>query len=370
MNKVQLWSVGSADLASRAQRLEELHSAETERLLEELLVSTPELLGDGLTLIARQLSTDSGIPDLLGIDRDGRLIVLELKRGTLTRDAVAQVLDYASDLAERSEEDLARFVEEHSGHRGIDKIGDFADWYASAHPDAVEALDQPPRMILVGLGVDERARRIVNFLAESGVDIRLLTFQAFELDGRLIVARQVESAAVSPTRAMRPAKSKEENLEALMSYAAERGVKELLLEVAELIDRHTSAYRWPGKTSFSFSLQDRTSEGRPTLRSCVTLYVHGGRREALLLTLSPHAVAVAGEAVSELLAVLPSARAVGSSWAPVQVEIDRRNWPTVRPPLEKLIPELVAGWSRRLEAAEAESSSPTLTPLGEEILQP
>ena len=36
---------------------------------------------------------------MLGIDEYGRLVVFELKRGTLVREAVAQIIDYASDLA-------------------------------------------------------------------------------------------------------------------------------------------------------------------------------------------------------------------------------------------------------------------------------
>ena len=45
--------------------------------------------------------------DLLGVDQDGRLTVFELKRGILTRDAVAQSLDYASDLEAYEFERLA-----------------------------------------------------------------------------------------------------------------------------------------------------------------------------------------------------------------------------------------------------------------------
>lgn len=48
-------------------------------------------------------------------------------------------------------------------------------------------------MVLVGLGVDSRALRIVNYLSKSGIQIRLLTFNAFEHDGQLFIARQVES---------------------------------------------------------------------------------------------------------------------------------------------------------------------------------
>lgn len=335
-----------------------MKSSGTEERLEELLVSSPDLLGDGLTLIARQLTAESGIPDLLAIDRDGRVVVLELKRGTLTRDAVAQVLDYASDLAQWSEEELAAFVEEHSGRRGIDKIDDFHDWYDSNYPSAGDSLDQPPRMILVGLGADDRARRMVNFLAERGLEIRLLTFHVFELEGRLLVARQVESTPPSGGPLPSPRTNKEGNLAALLASADERGTKALLLEVADLLGgRLTGAYRWPGKTSFSFSLQERTPEGRPTLRSYVTVYLHGRRRDALLLTLSPKAVEAAASAIEHFVTETPGARSVDSSWAPVQVEIDRRSWPTQRPHVEALLPALLEGWKRRLEASDAEPAA-------------
>jgi hypothetical protein len=88
---------------------------EAERLLEDLIVREPNLLGRGMALVGRQLPTAGGPLDVLGVDQDGRLVVFELKRGVLTREAVAQVLDYASDLAEQGEEHLARLIETNSG---------------------------------------------------------------------------------------------------------------------------------------------------------------------------------------------------------------------------------------------------------------
>ena len=52
---------------------------------------------------------------------------LRLKRGTLTRDAVAQALDYASDLAVLGEDKFARLIDEHSGQNGIEAREGFAD---------------------------------------------------------------------------------------------------------------------------------------------------------------------------------------------------------------------------------------------------
>ena len=57
------------------------------------------MLERGLRLVGRQtLMTGGGYLDLLAVDGNGRLVVFELKRGFLSRDAVAQVIDYASDL--------------------------------------------------------------------------------------------------------------------------------------------------------------------------------------------------------------------------------------------------------------------------------
>ena len=193
MDKIQLWSVAWGEGKLSATAVERVDNAETEQDLEELLVASPDLLMDGLTLIGRQVPTDGGPLDLLGVDADGRLVVFELKKGTLTRDAVAQVLDYASDLAVLDHVTFGALIEKHSGRRGVDVIEDFADWYRREHPGESEFPIDRPRIVLVGLGVDDRARRIVDFLAESRVDIRLMTFHAFRESGRIFLARQVES---------------------------------------------------------------------------------------------------------------------------------------------------------------------------------
>ena len=55
---------------------------------------------------------------------------------------------------------------------------------------------KPLRMFLVGLGADDRTERMVRFLAQnSGMDISLLTFHAFDYNGKTILAKQVEVEA-------------------------------------------------------------------------------------------------------------------------------------------------------------------------------
>ena len=194
-NELQLWAINGS--SGGVVRIDSRNQAETEKLLEDTLVKQPNMLMPGLTLVGRQTPTAGGYLDLLGVDKDGRLIVFELKRGTLTRDAVTQVIDYASDLEAREFEDLCIHIRERSGAYGIDPIENFEEWYLQSFEG--HSL-KPVRMALVGLGVDDNATRIVTFLAERGVEIDLMTFHAFEHGGQTLLARHVELESSTPVK--------------------------------------------------------------------------------------------------------------------------------------------------------------------------
>ena len=106
MEDIQIWSLDD----SQVMQLVPSNRMESELLLEETLVNNPGLLLEDLTLVGRQTPTEGGPLDLLGVDGDGRLVVFELKRGTLSRDAVAQVIDYASDLDNMDLVNLANHI--------------------------------------------------------------------------------------------------------------------------------------------------------------------------------------------------------------------------------------------------------------------
>ena len=163
-----------------------------EDILEETLVQRPEMLESGIHLLGRQTPTEGGPSDLLGVDAGGRLVVFELKRGRTTREAVTQCIDYASALDEMDPEQLAKHIAERSGTKGIERIDDLETWYANQFADNDVGDLLPPRLVLVGLGVDERAERMARFLSEGGLDVSVLTFYGFQRGGETLLARQVE----------------------------------------------------------------------------------------------------------------------------------------------------------------------------------
>lgn len=187
--ELRLWTVSES---GEVDPLSPISEMPTEVALEDLLVRNPEMLEHGLKLVGQQTPTQTGWLDLLAVDRDGRLVVYELKRGTLVREAVTQVLDYASDLDAMNITDLAEHVAAHSGSDGIPAIDDFEQWYADNFGGVDLSRLLPPRMVLIGLGVDSALERMARFISGGPVDVSVVTFQGFMRGEDRLLARQME----------------------------------------------------------------------------------------------------------------------------------------------------------------------------------
>jgi hypothetical protein len=361
MQNIELWNVVPDEHGVRdAVLIPVAPSDETERLLEDLIVRRPSLLGRGMALVGRQLPTVGGPLDLLGIDQEGRVVVFELKRGALTRDAVAQVLDYASDLTEKGEEHLARLIETNSGRDGIPLIEDFVDWYGQQYPDSDGPLAQHPRMILVGLGVDDRARRVTSFLAQHSVDIRLLTFHAFRSGDRLLMARLVESEGPKQGSTS-PTVSKESNRRALHEAAEQLGVKELLDDVVSFVAaRLPGAYQLPGKTSYAFYLQEQTDARKPALRAYITIYLDARKKGVLLFNITPRAARAGSTAVSALVQSLGTerVRSPTNQYVEHEVIVTASLWVADKPAFDAALAAIYVGWQKSATADNAALNLP------------
>ncbi|MEV6531617.1 endonuclease NucS domain-containing protein [Streptomyces sp. NPDC051639] len=161
-----------------------------ESRLENLIEADPEILGRPLLLIGRQVQTDHGkFVDLLGMDAEGGLHVLELKRDRTPREVVAQLLDYGSWVQELGNEQVREIYATYARGRGLATELDeaFALRFGGSAP---EALNSTHALTVVASEIDAATERIVTYLASGyGVPVNVLFFRYFEDEGRSYLAR-------------------------------------------------------------------------------------------------------------------------------------------------------------------------------------
>ena len=139
------------------QKRTELHD------LEPWIESNPVILGTNIAIIGRQVRTKSGPLDILGIDNAGNLVVVEIKRDKLPREALAQAIDYASDVAGLSVEELDEICIKH-------RSKELQDLISEAFPDVdIENLNinGTQRIMLVGFSVDSALERMIEWLFDK-----------------------------------------------------------------------------------------------------------------------------------------------------------------------------------------------------------
>lgn len=141
----------------------------SEAALEDDLVRRPEqLLRDPPTWIARQLHTSAhGFIDLLGIDRDGGLVVYELKVKRTGRQTMAQILDYASWIDSESLDELQRRIVEAPRKEGIAELPPMSK--------ASQELLRPAKLVIVAGEANAALSRMVQYTRKLGLDIRIET---------------------------------------------------------------------------------------------------------------------------------------------------------------------------------------------------
>lgn len=151
--------------------------------LRHILRAQPEVIEDGLFILSEEYSRwqESGRSiDLLGLDSDGRLVVIELKRTSTGDHAELQAIRYAAMVANIT---LERAIEDHRAYMEKWRIqGDAAEriqqHLANTESEAIDT--ERPRIILVSGGFSTELTTSVLWLNDSyGLDIKCIRLQLY-----------------------------------------------------------------------------------------------------------------------------------------------------------------------------------------------
>jgi len=186
-DQIRLWEISKDQLNEITQSKLDLESR-----LETWLDNDISILADALLVIGRQVITDyGGKLDLLCIDRNGDLVIVELKKDKTAREVIAQALDYASWVKDLSNERVREIANAYLlTKNGSNLENAFCDKFSSEFPDILNAQHN---IIIVAAQIDSSSERIIKYLSETyGVRINVATFQYFcDSSGRELVAKKL-----------------------------------------------------------------------------------------------------------------------------------------------------------------------------------
>lgn len=169
-----------------------------EKELEGWIEADPALLKSGLVIVGRQLSVEAGFIDLLAIDSQGRWIVIEIKRGKIERQTIAQVIDYASCITTIPSEELitkansylqaqGRSIEALLKERSVEEV--------------IEPDNRDIELMVVGVGKMTGLDRMIEFLAEKfQMPISVISFKAFQSnEDKMLLVRELSEPDFQPS---------------------------------------------------------------------------------------------------------------------------------------------------------------------------
>jgi len=346
MKEIRLWKIDNSKEEIRIEKIPNVAETETENMLEEVITQHPNLLMEDLKLVGRQTETAGGPLDLLGVDGDGNIVIFELKRGTLTRGAVSQIIDYSSYLASLDPKELADHITSRSGNLGIEKIDNFFSWYQEQFGKAFSEV-QNPRMVLVGLGADEKTKRMVSFLSESDLDISLTTFHGFKRGSEIFLSKQVEVSSTLPSTT---GYSKKGNLEKLKINVKKFAVEDYYYDVSLFFrNQFPAAYEWPNPGGFSYGLPVLTETGTLSNRVYVALYIFENNPGAIQIYFHKRAVDAAQNEFDNFKdAISTKVNKKNDGSCDLWIK-SPDSWQELKKHFEALCPAIVTGWESKRE---------------------
>ena len=160
--EIKTWQLINGKLESIESNM--VHEGRTELYdLEEWIISNPSIVGSDLVIIGKQVTTKSGPLDLLAIDKSGNTVIIELKRDKLPREALAQAIDYASDVAYWSIDKLSEVCTKfHNKSLEESLSANFQD----VDLESIN-VNESQRIILVGFSIESSLERMIEWLSDK-----------------------------------------------------------------------------------------------------------------------------------------------------------------------------------------------------------
>lgn len=159
-----------------------------EEQIEDFIEEHPEILENDMFMIGRQVETPQKTRiDLLGLDKEGNLIIIELKKDKTPRDVVSQILEYAVWAENIQYEELNRIAT--TSH--ITNHSSLMKKFEIEFESIPEFFNEKQKLYIVSEIIDEKTENVARYLKTRGVDISCIELNFYENNGQKLADTRV-----------------------------------------------------------------------------------------------------------------------------------------------------------------------------------
>jgi hypothetical protein len=250
--------------------------------IQEWVRSRPEILGEDLLIVNMEFDKFEGSRDrldLLAVDREGNLVVVELKRDSFAGYADLQAVRYAAMVSTMTiEQLLAHYVDYHKKTGGGEvteeelraNISDFVE------VEDFEELSSRPRIILCSENFSQEITTTVLWLRGFNLDISCVRITPHRLDDKIVLVPEKVIPLKESEQYLTSIQEKEEKrqearakptVEELCARAEQNGYGEGFKTILAAARRHGLYSRLHKHSVMYTSLTNRTVASSPFGRS-------------------------------------------------------------------------------------------------------
>lgn len=228
----------------------------TEEDLELLIENSGESFFDdlGVLIIGRQVTTNlNGYIDLLGLDRHGNTVVIELKRDVTPREVISQILEYASSIEPLSYKELDSIYQDYSGGEGA--LQDYHREFFNLGGDQVVAFNKETHLYIIAQSISPTIKQVAIYLCEKGLELYCIEFNYFisEKGEHLFTTETIVGGSDYQAEKVKSASRKKVTREEFMETLTTAGSK-FFSSLFEFADLNGLNYHW-GVKGFSINVE-------------------------------------------------------------------------------------------------------------------
>ena len=159
-----------------------------EKEIEDYLEKHIQVLDKDIFIIGRQVPTGSKtIIDLMGLDRDGNVVIIEIKKGVSAREVISQILEYGVWAENIQYEDLNRIAKD----KHLNGFQNLYKKYKADFKSVPEPFNRKQRLYIVAEKIDKKIVDIARYLKIRGMDIKCVELNFHVDEGHEIVHTNV-----------------------------------------------------------------------------------------------------------------------------------------------------------------------------------